>query len=180
MRLVHYRYKHFPFARMKPADTSPPNEARYLLDAQGIRAMETATANQAFRRTALPGGKVEYLRDTGIVIGWDEGRDATLSYVECSGGASAGRMEEEPHVIETFSFQVSPGRIVTPAGTIAAFEGWLERAFPGMKLPIVSFSHITESVDTFAEADLSDIRPEGSDPLQLPTSFEDIASLVAA
>ncbi|HEY5373053.1 MAG TPA: hypothetical protein VIK01_05170 [Polyangiaceae bacterium] len=33
----------------------------------------------------------EYVRDIGGVIGWDAGLDATLSYVECSGGLVAGR-----------------------------------------------------------------------------------------
>jgi hypothetical protein len=30
--------------------------------------------------------KREYLRDVGTVIGWDDGQDATLSFVECAGG----------------------------------------------------------------------------------------------
>lgn len=38
-----------------------------------------------------PPGKSEYVREAGAVIGWDRGRDATHSFVECSGGATAGR-----------------------------------------------------------------------------------------
>ncbi len=83
-------YKHFPFAKMTRADTAPPNEARYL-DRGTVEALETATAQAAFRRTVSPAGKAQYLRDVGGVIGWDEGCDATLSYVECSGGTNAGR-----------------------------------------------------------------------------------------
>ncbi len=85
------KYKHFPFAKMKPSDTAPPNEARYLADEGSIRTLETATAQLACRRSILSSGKAQYLRETGNVIGWDEGYDATLSYVECSCGANAGR-----------------------------------------------------------------------------------------
>ena len=78
---------------MRPRDTLPPNEARYLdtFNAGSIQVLESATASDAHRRTVVLSGKVQYLRDIGDVIGWDEGQDATLSYVECSGGLNAGR-----------------------------------------------------------------------------------------
>ena len=36
-------------------------------------------------------GRTEYLREVGEVIGWDDGKDATLSYAECSGGLAGSR-----------------------------------------------------------------------------------------
>jgi hypothetical protein len=56
-------------------------------------------------------------------------------------------LEAEPHVIETFSFQIAPGRVVTTAGTVAAFEAWFGRVFPGMKLPAVRFDQVTSVLD---------------------------------
>jgi hypothetical protein len=38
-----------------------------------------------------PPGKAEYIRGVDQVIGWDEGKDATISFAECSGGETAGR-----------------------------------------------------------------------------------------
>ncbi len=88
-----HNHKHFPIADMKPKHTVRPNAARYLavFDGPSIRALETATARDAFRLHILPGGKAEYRRDVGEVIGWDDGKEATFSFVECSGGAGAGR-----------------------------------------------------------------------------------------
>jgi hypothetical protein len=55
------------------------------------RQVEEATIRApGAHRGAVP-GKSEYLREVGEVIGWDEGCDASLSYVECSGGPGAGR-----------------------------------------------------------------------------------------
>ncbi len=89
-------------------------------------------------------------------------------------------LESEPCVLETFSFQVSSGRIVTPAGTIAAFETWVQRVFPELRLPIMCFANVSEAFDAMAEADWSDVPAASGDATLLPTSFEDVASLVAA
>jgi len=42
-------------------------------------------------RTTHPPAGAEYVRDVGEVIGWDDGREARVSFVECSGGDAAGR-----------------------------------------------------------------------------------------
>jgi hypothetical protein len=78
---------------MKPKHTVRPNPARYLpaFDGPSIRALETATASDAFRLHVFPGGKAEYRRNVAEAIGWDDGKDAMFSFVECSGGLGAGR-----------------------------------------------------------------------------------------
>jgi hypothetical protein len=55
-----------------------------------IRALESTTRMGADHARGLSVGKVQYLRSTEL-IGWDEGKDATWSYVECSGGAGSRR-----------------------------------------------------------------------------------------
>lgn len=84
--------KHFPHRGVTPEHTVH-GPARYLpgtTDAQ-IRAIETATAQAPTRTLAEPPGKAEYARNVDGVIGWDEGKDATISFVECSGGTVHGR-----------------------------------------------------------------------------------------
>ena len=85
--------KHYPFEGMQRRHTQGESPARYLekYDAEAIKALESATAQQQFRRSILPGGKAEYARDVETAIGWDEGQDAMWSFVECSGGIRAGR-----------------------------------------------------------------------------------------
>jgi hypothetical protein len=88
-----HNYKHFAAVGTKPKHTVRPNAARYLpsYDEPAVKALEAGTACDPFRCRFLDGGKAEYLREIGEVIGWDDGKDATLSYVECSGGTEAGR-----------------------------------------------------------------------------------------
>jgi hypothetical protein len=101
-RWSHHGYKHFAARGATRADTAL-GPAKYLsrLDAHAISALEDAS-----RRTPTWRGgnaaplKTEYLRSVGEVIGWDEGQDASLSYVECSGGAARsfhGRPMHEPN-----------------------------------------------------------------------------------
>jgi hypothetical protein len=61
------------------------------MNQQTIRDLETETVRSPSSVLSTPPGKSEYAREMGLVIGWDEGKDATLSFVECSGGLSAGR-----------------------------------------------------------------------------------------
>lgn len=56
-----------------------------------IEAIETRTISAPTQVLSEPPGKAEYLRHSNQVIGWDRGEDATLSFVECSGGTTAGR-----------------------------------------------------------------------------------------
>lgn len=89
-----HRYKHFPFGGMTPRHTVHPNPARYLghLDERQIRELEITTIRQTEYTKGSPlGGRTEYLRSVGRVIGWDDGREAEFSYVECSGGIHQGR-----------------------------------------------------------------------------------------
>jgi hypothetical protein len=55
-----------------------------------IRALETETV-RAGKRNVRSETASHYQRQVGEVIGWDCGEDATLSFVECSGGIEAGR-----------------------------------------------------------------------------------------
>jgi len=64
--------------------------ARYL-PGTNIADVETSTVRAPDRHLASEGHLSEYVRQTGVVIGWDLGRDAMLSFVECSGGVGAGR-----------------------------------------------------------------------------------------
>jgi hypothetical protein len=81
-------YKHVPFRGMTRNHTAH-KPARYLLGTN-IQELETETVKRGVRssRSEL---KSEYQRDVGCVIGWDEARDATVSFVECSGGLAGGR-----------------------------------------------------------------------------------------
>lgn len=81
-------YKHVPFRGMTPNHTAH-KPARYL-PGTNMQELETETVRRGMRtlRSEL---KSEYQRDVGCVIGWDEGRDATVSFVECSGGLVGGR-----------------------------------------------------------------------------------------
>jgi|SRR5215510_8386126 len=80
--------KHAPFPGMTKSDTEHPSPARYLPEygPRQIEAVESGTVRAPDRRNAEAGFKAEYLRDMGKVIGWDDGEDAELSFVECSGG----------------------------------------------------------------------------------------------
>ena len=84
--------KHCPYHGMKREHTRH-GAARYLdaYDAAGIRALETKTVREPDRARASSATRSEYLREVGAVIGWDQGVDATLSFVSCSGGELAGR-----------------------------------------------------------------------------------------
>jgi hypothetical protein len=84
-----------------------------------------------------------------------------------------------PFVAETFSFQISSGRLVTPAGTIAAFEAWFERTFPDLRLPAVCFKGFSEEVDSFDSLDWATLQ-EGLGSLEpLPGRVDDVVALVA-
>jgi hypothetical protein len=87
-------FKHFPFEGMTPRHTHHA-PARYLpgLD---IRALETETVRQPEIRLEQTPSKTEYLRDMQRVIGWDMGQDATLSFVECTGGDRARTLHGRP------------------------------------------------------------------------------------
>ena len=61
------------------------NPALYL-PTEDIHRLETNTAQTPDRLCLAKPMKREYLRDVGTVIGWDDGQDATLSFVECAGG----------------------------------------------------------------------------------------------
>jgi|GEM_PF-1897660 len=66
--------------------------AKYLpgTSPQDIRQIETDTVHVGVRAVRAE-HQFEYVRALEKVIGWDRGQDATISFVECSGGASAGR-----------------------------------------------------------------------------------------
>lgn len=78
--------------------TKAPNPARYLpgFTAEAIKALEMGTAHRADRRRELTSSKSEYLRDMSTVVGWDQGQDATLSFVECAGGEIARSFHGRP------------------------------------------------------------------------------------
>ncbi|MGH7271822.1 MAG: hypothetical protein ACREJ3_15435 [Polyangiaceae bacterium] len=73
-------------------DLTKNGNARYLPGTTlvTIEAIERTTAAHP---TALisPPPAAEYLRETGQVIGWDRGLDATLSFVECTSRSFHGR-----------------------------------------------------------------------------------------
>lgn len=85
-------YKHAAARGVERRDTRH-GPARYRAMPQGEwHGLEMQTVRQPTHgRGSAQSGKTEYLRDVRSVIGWDEGEDATLSYVECSGGLVAGR-----------------------------------------------------------------------------------------
>lgn len=84
--------KHRPHRGLRKEHTRH-GPARYLpgTSPKQIRVIETTTVQSASARHAIPPQKVEYVRPMDIVIGWDEGEDATISFVECSGGSVGGR-----------------------------------------------------------------------------------------
>lgn len=84
-------HKHLPHRNMKRSDTRH-GPASYLAGTkrQQVQAIENDTVRQG-KRQVVNDHNSEYLRDVGKVIGWDAGKDATWSFVECSGGLVAGR-----------------------------------------------------------------------------------------
>jgi hypothetical protein len=90
---THHGFKHAPAKGATREDTLEGNPALYLssLTAANQREIETATAAGADVSDGAAPGKVRYLRDVGVVIGWDEGEDATLSFVECTNRHFHGR-----------------------------------------------------------------------------------------
>jgi hypothetical protein len=82
------KWKHIAIQGMRREHTRR-GPARYLVGID-VQALETETVQAGARSVSLP-AKATYTRDVGAVIGWDDGRDATVSYVECSGGGGAGR-----------------------------------------------------------------------------------------
>jgi hypothetical protein len=85
-------YKHSAARGVGREDTRH-GPARYLAMPQDEwRALEVETVRHPMhRRGSIQSNKTEYVRSMGRVIGWDAGQDATLSYVECSGGLVSGR-----------------------------------------------------------------------------------------
>lgn len=84
--------RHFPFKGMTRADTLGDDPALYLpgMKPNDIRALETETVQTGARLERTPNHS-EYRRQMDKVIGWDDGKDAALSFAECSGGTNAGR-----------------------------------------------------------------------------------------
>lgn len=83
--------KHWPARGVRKGETRH-GPAKYLsgTSQSDIRLLETETV-RAGTRAARGEHHLEYVRALDKVIGWDLGQDATTSFVECSGGASAGR-----------------------------------------------------------------------------------------
>lgn len=86
----HHGYKHFPYRGLRREHTQH-GPARYLmaLSRDAIEQVERATASAPDRRSGLWPDKTRYVRFLDHVVGWDEGRDATVSYVECGGGSAS-------------------------------------------------------------------------------------------
>lgn len=83
--------KHFPFRGMlKEHTVRQPARYRSGLSAEDIRLLEQRTVREG-QRDQRSETKSEYLRPLQEVIGWDRGENASISFVECSGGLSAGR-----------------------------------------------------------------------------------------
>ena len=83
--------KHFPFKGMTRSDTvNEPALYRPGMKPGDIRALEGETVRIGKRMGRSPAHS-EYVRKVDEVIGWDEGRDATLSFAECSGGTNVSR-----------------------------------------------------------------------------------------
>lgn len=80
-------WKHVAIQGMTRAHTH--HNARYMAGID-VQALETETVQAGARRVSPP-ALATYTREVGSVIGWDDGRDATFSHVECSGGDTAGR-----------------------------------------------------------------------------------------
>jgi hypothetical protein len=96
-----HNFKHFPFAGMTREHTHNANPARYLpsFARDRIRTLEAATARTPDRWCGRIPLKTEYLRDMVEAIGWDKGQDATLSFVECTGGEVARSLHGRPMCI---------------------------------------------------------------------------------
>lgn len=77
---------------MTKRHTENGNPSLYLpkLSEVEIQALELATTKDG-RRGVSPPAIATYVREMGDIIGWDDGQDATVSYVECSGGEFSGR-----------------------------------------------------------------------------------------
>src|SRR5258708_35197124 len=88
--------KHFPHQGMQREHTRR-GPAKYLaaFTRDRIQALEAETVRHGERGLPL-GHTATYIRGVGEVIGWDEGLDATLSFVECSGGETSGRTYHRP------------------------------------------------------------------------------------
>jgi hypothetical protein len=84
--------KHRPHRGLTRAHTVN-RPAKYLpgTTPDQIRAIETTTVQSPSTVLAQPPGKAEYVRVLDIVVGWDQGQDATVSFAECSGGIGNGR-----------------------------------------------------------------------------------------
>ena len=79
--------------------TRSPNKARYLpaySHPAEHECIERGTVAAPTAHTGAPPLKRQYLRRIETVIGWDDGQDALLSYVECSGGSSARTFHGRP------------------------------------------------------------------------------------
>ena len=90
--------KHFPFSGMTKEHTRRHAPARYLahFDEGSIRRLETETVQLPGEGADTPPARTRYLRGLGEVIGWDDGEDAKLSYVECSGGSATRAYHGRP------------------------------------------------------------------------------------
>lgn len=89
----HHNYKHFG-ARGLTHEHTRHGPAKYLptLGEEEIQVIEVETTLRPDLRAGAPeSGRTRYARDADTVLGWDEGRDANWSYVECSGGAASAR-----------------------------------------------------------------------------------------
>jgi hypothetical protein len=97
-----HNYKHFPFPGMTREHTRRPNPARYLpgFDIVRIQTLETETARRRELQRGSTSAKTEYLRDIGEAVGWDQGEDASLSFVECAGGEVARSFHGRPMCAE--------------------------------------------------------------------------------
>jgi hypothetical protein len=82
--------------------TRRPNPARYLagFDVVRIQTLEMETARRRERQRVSPSSKTEYLQDIGDVVGWDQGQDASLSFVECAGGEVARSFHGRPMCVD--------------------------------------------------------------------------------
>lgn len=109
-----HNYKHFARRGISREHTRR-KPAVYLVVTTELEVREieeTTVRNPELIRGAV-GSHRKYLRDVGRVIGWDEGKDARLSFVECSGGVTAGRAfhgrpaHDDAHVVRSMR-QESP------------------------------------------------------------------------
>ncbi len=80
------------------AEHTREGPARYLpaFGPREVCELETGTIQRPDRLRGRTPAKTEYLRDTGAVIGWDEGEATAISFVECSGGASVRAFHGRP------------------------------------------------------------------------------------